>query len=871
MTFRPYAFLGLLLLCLLASCDLFSPSEKENPNPQIIDLRQPWQVTLVRADSLPDSIPPSPTFLSVIKLPGTLDDIGLGQRQTFDSSLSLVNLAHFTRDRAFIGRAWYQLAINIPNGWKGRRAVLTLERVLWRSQLWVNGEQIGEQNSLSTPHRYVIDNLDTLKRGLHVLTVLVDNRDQVPGLHARDLRYPPESQTLTHAYTEHAQVKWNGILGEISLQVVPDTGLSEVQVFADARQQTLRMAAMPHHLPGDQAWQVAIIDLSADTALTQQRLQPSAVDSTGQAYLTMSTPPTLLPWREGQPQRYGLRVWPDGQPELGDETTFGYRDLRLEGGRLLLNDQPTFLRGTSASGLFPKTGHLPTDRAAWASVMEQVQAYGFNLLQFPSWCPPEAAFHVADSLGLYLQVSLPATQDTVASDSAAMAFLQAEGQRIQRAYGNHPSFVLLSLGTATDLTEEMSVDGRHVIAGDSLRLPTVGGYAMYPLVEGLDQYQGVLHPTNLLAIQQDLMRRGLLNQARAMTQASGQWALALAEREMEAILTQPMAAGYVLTQLQDYAGQGGHWVGLIDAQRRSKGLIEPAAFARLNAGLVPLAQLDTRIYRNSDTLRANLQIANYTQPLDSLRLHWKVLNAKGLPIDYGEMALDSLPMGLVDSVGAIKVSLAGITEPSRLRVELSLGKDTKGHGWEVWVYPAESTPSPASEAVAFVDTRLAAEAALAAGKRVLWQVSAKEVPSVPCGFLPLQGSPLFADDNAPLLGLRMDSTHPSLAGFATQGHTDWQWESLLTGSYSMVLDSVGYAPLISVVDHFTRNRQLAVLAEAQVGPGRLLITTLDLSSNLAQRPAAQALRQSLLAYAASEAFAPQTKVSPSQPAETKPQ
>jgi len=180
------------VLLALTGCQYFSGQEETS---QGVDLQRTWQVTLVAADSLPDSIPPSPTFLSLIELPGTLDDVGLGQRQSFDTSLNVPNLMHFSRERQFVGRAWYQLAINIPDHWKGRRAELSLERVLWRSQLWVNGKQVGEQNSLSTPHRYIIERLDTLKRGLHVLTILVDNRDQIPGLHLRDGRFPEPSRT----------------------------------------------------------------------------------------------------------------------------------------------------------------------------------------------------------------------------------------------------------------------------------------------------------------------------------------------------------------------------------------------------------------------------------------------------------------------------------------------------------------------------------------------------------------------------------------------------------------------------------------------------------------------------------------------------
>ena len=46
----------------------------------------------------------------------------------------------------------------------------------------------------------------------------------------------------------------------------------------------------------------------------------------------------------------------------------------------------------------------PTDEAGWEKVFSTAKEYGLNHLRFHSWCPPEAAFKVADKKGFYLQV-----------------------------------------------------------------------------------------------------------------------------------------------------------------------------------------------------------------------------------------------------------------------------------------------------------------------------------------------------------------------------------------------------------------------------------------------------------------------------------
>ena len=80
-------------------------------------------------------------------------------------------------EKHYVGAAWYQRDIEIPQHWQDRRVVLTLERPHWETQVWVDDRPIGMNNSLSTPHDY---DLGTgLTSGKHRLTIRVDNRHPV--------------------------------------------------------------------------------------------------------------------------------------------------------------------------------------------------------------------------------------------------------------------------------------------------------------------------------------------------------------------------------------------------------------------------------------------------------------------------------------------------------------------------------------------------------------------------------------------------------------------------------------------------------------------------------------------------------------------
>jgi beta-galactosidase/beta-glucuronidase len=83
------------------------------------------------------------------------------------------------------------------------------------------------------------------------------------------------------------------------------------------------------------------------------------------------------------------------------------REFKADGRHFTINGQKTFLRGTVECCIFPETAHPPMDEAKWEKVFSTARSYGLNHFRFHSWCPPEAAFRVADRYGFYLQVELP--------------------------------------------------------------------------------------------------------------------------------------------------------------------------------------------------------------------------------------------------------------------------------------------------------------------------------------------------------------------------------------------------------------------------------------------------------------------------------
>lgn len=372
-----------------------------------IDLSGQWQVKLdaEKQETMPQAYP------ETMMLPGTTSAAGLGMPNPAKETGCLTDAYRFE------GAAWFMRTFTAGD-WTGEQTMLTLERTR-KSTVYLDGRPIGHQESLCTPHRYF---LPPVHAGEHTLVIRVDNTD-----------YPTRGGHLTSPDT---QSNWNGITGEISLTVA-HTLLTDLTVRPDLRRGCLRVHG---HIIGAPDGVAGIV-------------LPGQMEH-------------LLPYRRGVldgecPLKGNEAFWDEAHPEIhtisidldGDvyETTFGLRDVRTVGRRLLINGRETFLRGKVDNLLYPKTGYTPTDVASWMTILGIAKEYGINHYRYHTACPPDAAFTAADLLGVYMAPELPfwgtvAEEGEEGYDERERDFLFQEGFRILREYGHHPSFLWLSLG-----------------------------------------------------------------------------------------------------------------------------------------------------------------------------------------------------------------------------------------------------------------------------------------------------------------------------------------------------------------------------------------------------------------------------------------
>lgn len=820
----------------------------------VLSLKGDWQVAL---DSLDVGIAQRwhiRNFETAIQLPGTLDDAGYGKANTLLPSLDKPQVLHLTRKHRYVGPAWYVREVEIPVTWKGKGIELELERAIWQTRVWVDGHEMKEsEESLVSPHRY--DLTEWLTPGRHRITIRVDNRK----------RYDISTGDMAHAYTDHTQIMWNGILGNITLRAHGKLDWQHVQIYPQLADDAVLIKGNIQNrtAAADARVKVSIREKESGKLVGEHEESVNLLPGKNDWQLLCSLDKEVKRWSEFSPDLYVVELQVTNKDDVARESvTFGMREISRKGSDLLVNGQKVFLRGTLECCIFPLTGCPPTDRKGWLKVFQTAREWGLNHLRFHSWCPPKAAFEVADSMGFYLQVELPLWSLTVGTNPAMNRFLYDEARRILAEYGNHPSFCMLSLGNELQpdfqflgelLDTVKALDPRHLytttsytferghgdwpepkddyfitqrtrkgwVRGqgvfdvekpnfmkdyaasvDSLSVPVVtheiGQYAVYPDLKEISRYTGVLDPLNFKGVKLDLERKGLLSKAEDYLMASGKLAAILYKEEMERAMKTPGISGYQLLDLHDFPGQGTALVGLLNAFWESKGVTTARAFRQSCAPVVPLARFPKAVYTNDEIFTADLELANYGAG----------------PITEGELVWSLVADdGTVVKHGLLpvkQVKLGGGQVVGSLSCPLSSVSQAQRLKLQVALKGTDFQNSwnvwvyPAGLQIDYGEVVLTTtltdtRRALEAGKRVFFNPPYQQCVGLQGKFVPVFWSPVHFPKQAGTMGLLLDPAHPAFLHFPTENHTDWQWWSLATQSRTWVVDSL-YTQLTPLVE-----------------------------------------------------------------------
>jgi hypothetical protein len=836
-------------------------------------------------------------------------------------------------DRHYIGAAWYVREIEIPNSWEDKIVELFLERCHWESRLWLDGEVVGVRESLAVPHEYRLGRLRPGRHRLVLRVDNSAIHDLGPNAHsvseqtagtwngvvgkielrAHDSVWIKRTRVLPRVEKGVLQVRVRagnatGVPQRVSLRL-DAAGIGDHAHDPEALTWSGELSAEPegelvvdYPMGGPvRRWDEFSpnryqlhVDLECTVGSSSSRIdfgiRDFAVDGRqftihGQkTFLRGNTDCALMPktgyapmdvesWRKvwRTYKDFGLNTarfhsWcpPEAAfvaadeigiylaPEVGEWTHVGPRKKELQ----------QFLREESLR-ILETYGHHPS-----FVMMGLGNEFGGQKDFFAELIE---TWKAADPSRVYtIKANSPANPPNVDFVAArTVGGKQGPGLRYQGGWPPMPEGSLFNTRppqTVIDWREAVQLAELPVVQHETAQI------CAYPdVMRERSKYTGYLKASYLDIAEDQLSRRGMLEQVPDFVEASGRWQMEVTREEFEAAYRTPGLAGFHWLGLIDFTGQTTAPVGLCDAFYDPKPYVDPAEVRRWNGPTVLLARMEKRILTQEDRFSAGIEVAHHRPralALDDLVA--TLLAADGTPLQHWELPPTQLGQGNGQRVGEIETPLKDIEAPARLTLRVESATQGLSNEWDLWVYPADQ-PAPFPEGVEVVRKwNAATRALLDEGKSVLLLPD----PETLNGKLPMCFTPYYWTSFGTLggqssaCGILLDPEHPLFRHFPTEGHADWQWWDLLTRSRPMILhghDSKhpfpkAYRPLVQAIDSWKINRKLGLVIEARVGKGRLMVCSIDLEKDLEQRPATRQFRKSLCAYLQSSDFEPETNL-----------
>jgi hypothetical protein len=818
-------------------------------------------------------------------------------------------------EKYYTGPAWYSREVEVPKNWQDKIVQLFLERPHWETRVWVDDREAGMQNSLGTPHMY---DMGRLTPGKHRITVRIDNRirEIEPGQDAHSVS--DNTQSNWNGIVGAIRLEASDPVSIVGVQVFPDVEhrMAMVEVTLDnstdvIQEGRLRLMAESRNAASLHSANPIEVDFTIpDTQAVYTFEYPMGEgvllwDEFAPNLYALTVELEAGKYRDTHEVTFGMRdfrvegsrftingrpVFLRGTlecaifPETGypptDEASWerifdicrahGLNHMRFHSwcppeAAFAAADKKGFYLQAEASVWTHVGNGAPVDQWLYDETARMIKAYGNH----PSFCmmahgnephgPNRDAY-----LSTYVDYWKGKDSRRVYTAGAGWPMIEANeyhssasGVRIQ-GWGQELNSIINSQPPATDY------DWSAVTS--NLDKPMVsheiGQWCVYPDLKETEKYSDdILRPTNFEIFRKSLEAHHMLHLADSFLLASGKLQALCYKADIEAALRTPGFAGFQLLDLHDFPGQGTALVGVLNAHWDEKGYITPEEFRTFCNSTVPLLRIKKRIFTETESLEAGVEVAHFGPvPMKQVETRWKIMEGE-LTVAEGSLGSKDISLGNAIPLGTVRYTFSREDRPRRVTLSVEAGDHE--NSWDLWVYPEENSTVPAGVMVA---ERLDAstQKLLNEGGTVLLSLGKGKVApemggDVGVGFSSIFWNTAWTNNQKPhTLGILCDPSHPSLQLFPTDYHSNWQWWDAMSHADAICLDSFSpeLKPLVRIIDDWVTNRRLALLFEARVGNGKVVVSGTDLVNDLADRPEARQLRASLLGYMASEEFDP---------------
>jgi len=329
------------------------------------------------------------------------------------------------------GKAWYRRSVELPADWAGRRIWLHLGGVTNTAEVFVNGRNVGSVDGFITP--YALDLAGIVTAGeTAVIACQVDSAGPAP-------------VGMFNFFG-----RWGGLYRGVWLEARSDPAIDDVFVMPDVRNATARTRVTLRRAEAGPAWEgrvrLAVTPVTGGRPSGAEAPVAFAAGATeSEAVVVPVAIADMHPWSPEDPFLYFV----DATLVVGDATVdsvrdrFGMRQFEVgEGGSLLLNGRPYFVRGIGDDCVEVLTGTAAADGQVYRDRIRQCKRYGFNGFRYLAHTPAKEIFDAADEAGFLIM----AEGEIYWRGRENIPLLKRQVEWIAKAFRNHPSWYIWSSG-----------------------------------------------------------------------------------------------------------------------------------------------------------------------------------------------------------------------------------------------------------------------------------------------------------------------------------------------------------------------------------------------------------------------------------------
>ncbi|MFH1537618.1 MAG: glycoside hydrolase family 2 TIM barrel-domain containing protein [bacterium] len=330
------------------------------------------------------------------------------------------------RYERYEGAFWYATDFELPDRKEHEtEAFVRFLAVNYFCRVWLNGRRLGEHEGGYLPFEFAVPS--TFLNDSNRLVVEVEN--------TRSPRRIPGELFDWFNY--------GGIVRDVELHFRSHRRFNSVKVMTMLKPSGGALVSVDYRQTGAFPFEWEISD-EAGVVASGRADSGAAAGARLAAGVIETQLADAKPWHPDRPHLYILHLQPGEEADVYS-VRFGIREIRVEGKRILLNDEPIKLRGVSLhEELVPYGRSIPREER-FRDVRE-IKKLGFNALRTAHYTHDEALVEAADEVGLLVLEEIPVYWDL---DYAHKPLYElAAGMvrdMIERDF-NHPSVILWSVG-----------------------------------------------------------------------------------------------------------------------------------------------------------------------------------------------------------------------------------------------------------------------------------------------------------------------------------------------------------------------------------------------------------------------------------------